>query len=317
MSNFDHEGEAFAIDRSFEFSVGSTTPEQREFDAWLRRIGGSVGGSESEVLVAKKGIGAALQRIVPKVKRAAAKAGMPPEKVCWIQNVLNKANGEALGEDGIYGPLSRAAVQRFQGAHGLAVDGIVGPRTEAALIQAALNQIAQASLVPINGVMDPQTSQQVKNFQAANGLAADGIVGPKTRAAMVTALGGRCLARPSGGQGPGTQWYQVKPRPGCDQRKFDLLTERCRNEAIEAGINCLTKFGLGVADAAKIVAPFVTIAAGTSVAVPPIAAIAAAIAVFAGAFLTTTQILEAAGCVENVIKNMLSCQEAARFNSGC
>jgi cytochrome c peroxidase len=35
--------------------------------------------------------------------------------------------------DGIYGPTTQAAVKRFQGAHGLTVDGIVGPLTRHAL----------------------------------------------------------------------------------------------------------------------------------------------------------------------------------------
>ena len=103
---------------------------------------------------------------------------MAAEKVCWIQNVLNKTIGEALVEDGLYGPATRAGVVRFQtgnslaadGIYGpatragvvrfqtgnsLAADGIVGPRTEVALIQAALNQIARASLVAVSGVLDP------------------------------------------------------------------------------------------------------------------------------------------------------------------
>ena len=41
--------------------------------------------------------------------------------------------GEALAIDGVFGPLTRAAVVRFQRARGLAPDGIVGPMTWGAL----------------------------------------------------------------------------------------------------------------------------------------------------------------------------------------
>jgi peptidoglycan hydrolase-like protein with peptidoglycan-binding domain len=77
---------------------------------------------------------------------------------------LNKAIGEALVEDGIYGPATRAGVVRIQTGHALAADGIVGPRTEVGLIQAALNQIVQASLVAVSGVLNVQTTQQIRRI---------------------------------------------------------------------------------------------------------------------------------------------------------
>ncbi len=53
--------------------------------------------------------------------------GARGEAVVHIQQRLS------LAPDGIFGPLTRAAVRAFQAGHALAVDGIVGPRTLAAL----------------------------------------------------------------------------------------------------------------------------------------------------------------------------------------
>ena len=54
----------------------------------------------------------------------------------WVQRSLNSLDSAGLAVDGISGPLTRAAVRAFQGKHGLAVDGIVGPITEGALMSA-------------------------------------------------------------------------------------------------------------------------------------------------------------------------------------
>lgn len=58
--------------------------------------------------------------------------GSTGESVELIQARLNHF-GEHLAVDGIFGPLTRAAVIRFQRAHGLATDGVVGPLTWGAL----------------------------------------------------------------------------------------------------------------------------------------------------------------------------------------
>src|SRR5260370_3009657 len=83
--------------------------------------------------------------------------GLTWEKICWVQNVLNRAGGERLAVDGKAWPLFRAAVQRFQSANRLKVDGIVGPPTETAFIQAALNEIAKEALGRVAGAMDART----------------------------------------------------------------------------------------------------------------------------------------------------------------
>src|SRR5579884_2645506 len=52
--------------------------------------------------------------------------------VVQLQELL-RARGFSVSADGIFGPLTQAAVERAQRAYHLTVDGIVGPKTLAAL----------------------------------------------------------------------------------------------------------------------------------------------------------------------------------------
>ena len=93
-----------------------------------------------------------------------------------------------------------AAVVAFQRANQLADDGIVGPRTKAALfsqtIPADRPELQQGAsgdavrwvqmrvgCVP-DGQFGPATDRAVRAFQRAAGLADDGVIGPKTWAAL-------------------------------------------------------------------------------------------------------------------------------------
>ena len=62
--------------------------------------------------------------------------GAKGNNVRWVQWHLNKAAGEKLAVDGIFGSLTKAAVLRFQKNKKLVQDGIVGPKTRAALRKA-------------------------------------------------------------------------------------------------------------------------------------------------------------------------------------
>jgi hypothetical protein len=80
-----------------------------------------------------------VQRSVAGVAPGAAPASRPMltqgaqgPTVATLQTLLG-ALGESLAVDGIFGPLTRGAVVRFQSAHALAPDGIVGPLTWSAL----------------------------------------------------------------------------------------------------------------------------------------------------------------------------------------
>jgi len=114
-----------------------------------------------------------------------------------------------------FGELTEAAVERFQRAQGLRVDGIVGSSTRAALERAATPAAArpdpndgllergetgdavadlQRQLRALNyyqgnidGDYGPRTEAAVIDFQRSQGLTVDGIVGPATAAALDSA----------------------------------------------------------------------------------------------------------------------------------
>ena len=122
--------------------------------------------------------------------------------------VALKARGLYPGAvDGVRGPLTRAAVIRFQRRRNLAVDGVAGPQTRAALgrrgrpwlgsrlvrrglkgwdVAALQYLLARRGYPPgaIDGVFGPVTDIAVRNYQRGLGLASDGVVGPNTLASL-------------------------------------------------------------------------------------------------------------------------------------
>jgi peptidoglycan hydrolase-like protein with peptidoglycan-binding domain len=110
--------------------------------------------------------------------------------------------------DGRYGPLTAQAVDSFQGAVGLTIDAIAGPRTLGALsatpsdallpgagyqqpagsgrVRALQRRLARLGFAagPVDGRYGPLTTEAVDRFQHSRGLLMDGIVGAHTLAAL-------------------------------------------------------------------------------------------------------------------------------------
>jgi peptidoglycan hydrolase-like protein with peptidoglycan-binding domain len=149
--------------------------------------------------------------------------------VRWAQYLLVRRTLSDSQIDGIFGPVTKAAVEQFQRDSRLAVDGIVGPATWAALggdglqpptlavgsdgpvvqaLQTALNEgrgdFAPESnpVLAIDGIYGPQTASAVKGAQQLGGIEADGVVGLQTWALPVHAAG-QVLANLCGIPGPG------------------------------------------------------------------------------------------------------------------
>jgi peptidoglycan hydrolase-like protein with peptidoglycan-binding domain len=155
------------------------------------------------------------------------KPGDTGAQVTVLQHALASLGYSVGKADGSYGPATKSAVAAFQTAQGLTADGVVGTQTLAALAtalggsssssstststsstsaqaptatlkpgdtgsQVTLLQEALASLGYSPGKADgsygPGTKTAVQSFQTAQGLAADGVLGAKTLAALQAAL---------------------------------------------------------------------------------------------------------------------------------
>jgi peptidoglycan hydrolase-like protein with peptidoglycan-binding domain len=125
-----------------------------------------------------------------------------------LQRLLRRAAYPPGPVDGLFGPLTEGLVRRFQQAHGLAVDGVVGPQTRAAM-RATSSRQGPHPVRPVAGYGSPGGSQLVRVIQRMlrslgyESGPVDGVLGPQTQAAVQWFQVKRGL-RPSGVVDPGT-----------------------------------------------------------------------------------------------------------------
>ncbi|OFI39273.1 hypothetical protein BIU82_15495 [Arthrobacter sp. SW1] len=117
--------------------------------------------------------------------------------VVALQRLLRQ-HGRTLTVDGVFGSGTEAQVIGFQRSRGLVADGIVGAKTWTAL-QVTRQEGSRGHAVfgiqhcvsvkgfrtTQDGIFGPGTKSVVIAFQRSKGLAADGVVGPRTWAALV------------------------------------------------------------------------------------------------------------------------------------
>jgi peptidoglycan hydrolase-like protein with peptidoglycan-binding domain len=115
-----------------------------------------------------------------------------------VQHKLNRLGYGAGALDGLFGPRTEAAVRRFQVDSGLEVDGAVGPQTLRQL-HTRINQ-KERLLARGSGFKSSHGSKRVRDLQRSlNRLgqqagAVDGLFGPATDAAVRRFQGKRALA---------------------------------------------------------------------------------------------------------------------------
>lgn len=138
--------------------------------------------------------------------------GYTGDAVKTLQDKLNTLGYNSGNVDGIFGAKTYAAVTAFQKANSLGVDGIVGKLTWAKLYDATPVNVTPVTTQPmlrtgsrgdavrklqemlnakgytcgnVDGIFGSKTKAAVLAFQKANGLGADGIVGPLTWGKLV------------------------------------------------------------------------------------------------------------------------------------
>ncbi len=137
-------------------------------------------------------------------------AGSTGSVVRRLQRALRRTADTTVTLDGVFGPITRRSVINYQLGAGLPADGVVGPRTWAALPNGGpmplLSQGARGAVVQslqtiltrgafqwgvsphgIDGIFGPATAASVRAFQRWATIPTDGVVGDQSWASSLHA----------------------------------------------------------------------------------------------------------------------------------
>ena len=141
--------------------------------------------------------------------------GSTGNDVRWLQTELNRVSNAGLAVDGILGERTHAAILNFQRQQGIGADGIVGPVTRDRIIRRATGINQPFPTVNLQ-LTNPMTSnnyvrwlQEALNTTNNARLNADSMFGPLTQAAVMNYQRSRGL-NPDGIVGPITRTQLVR-----------------------------------------------------------------------------------------------------------
>jgi Putative peptidoglycan binding domain len=167
------------------------------------------------------------------------------QPVLELQRNLQRLGARPGPVDGLFGPMTEAAVKRFQGAHGLATDGVVGTQTKTRLLaQGAKRSATDTSRTPHTG--------QLTRKSPSGGTPAESATEHPARIAPSVALT-RAGSPASEGTPPELLALLVALAAGALLLALRMYGRRAREATVNFGMVCaalLATFVIGAATGA-------------------------------------------------------------------
>jgi DNA invertase Pin-like site-specific DNA recombinase len=195
----------------------------------------------------------AASKTIPQLAQGAGMGAKPSVAVRRVQRVLH-SRGYSLGRpgvDGRFGPLTDAAVRRFQADRGLAADGIVGPKTRKVVSRIERRQQRSSSArrtgsrtkKPSLPKLVTTSPPATKTAPAANdndqGTSAGWLVAIALAAAVAAfcvAIAASVLRRPGRGSGGGPSVASLSHEPYLEGHSADEGVADFRGPAIATSV---------------------------------------------------------------------------------